>query len=43
MYNMLFRLVRNRATAEDLLQDAFVKVFSNLKKYDNTKPFEPWL
>jgi RNA polymerase sigma-70 factor (ECF subfamily) len=33
----------NREEAAEILNDGFMKIFSNLKKFDLTKPFKPWL
>jgi RNA polymerase sigma-70 factor (ECF subfamily) len=37
------RYSSNRDEASEILNDAFMKIFSNLKKFDLTKPFKPWL
>jgi RNA polymerase sigma-70 factor (ECF subfamily) len=36
------RLVRDRAVAEELAQDAFVKAFRHLGTYDPDRPFSTW-
>lgn len=33
----------NREEASEILNDSFMKIFSNLKKFDLSKPFKPWL
>lgn len=43
LYGLAFRYTRNHAVAEDLLQDIFVKVYSNLHTLDNDHTFEGWL
>ena len=43
MYNVAIRMVNNRATAEDILQDAFITAFSGIKKLQNEKAFGGWL
>ena len=43
LYGLDFRYTRNHAVAEDLLQDIFVKVFSNLHSLDNDLTFVGWL
>jgi len=43
LYGLAFRYTRNHAVAEDLLQDIFVKVFSNLHTLDNNSTFVGWL
>lgn len=34
---------KDRLLAEEIVQDAFVKVFRTLDAFDSTKPFKPWL
>src|SRR3989344_9194462 len=29
--------------AEDVTQEAFIRAFDNLKKFDTNRPFSPWL
>ncbi len=43
MYNICIRMVRNKIDAEDILQEAFVKAFSNLRSFRSDSPFGPWL
>jgi RNA polymerase sigma-70 factor (ECF subfamily) len=38
-----FRYVNDQALAEDILQEAFVKVFKKIETYENTGSFEGWL
>ena len=40
--NMAARFVHDRALAEDLAQDAFVKAFARLKTYDTGRRFSAW-
>lgn len=37
------RYASNRDEASEILNDAFMKIFTNLKKFDLQKPFKPWL
>ena len=37
------RYARHRMEAEDLLQDGFIKVYSNLDQYKFEGPFEQWI
>ena len=37
LYNIIFRMIGDVALAEDILQEAFVKIWSNFKSYDNSK------
>lgn len=43
MYNTLLRLVGDTDTAQDLLQEAFVKAFANLEKLSEAQAFAGWL
>lgn len=43
MFNVVVRLVPNRAHAEDLLQEAFVKAFSSIERFDGSRSFGAWL
>ena len=36
-------LMRNFTVAEELTQDAFVRVYRHLDSFDNRRPFYPWL
>ena len=37
------RYASNRDEASEILNDAFMKIFTNLKRFDLSKPFKPWL
>lgn len=43
VYNLCFRLLGNRGDAEDASQEAFMKAYRGLKKYDQHRPFISWL
>ncbi len=43
VFNICLRMVRNREQAEDLAQDAFMKVFSMLDRYNPSYAFSSWL
>lgn len=43
MLTICLRYTSDRDTAQELLQDAFIKVFEKLKKYENTGSFEGWV
>ncbi len=43
MLNVAYRILRNEEDARDILQDAFLKVFSNLKNYRHQASFHAWL
>lgn len=36
-------ILRNRADAEDAAQDAFIRAYENLRKYDLSRKFSTWL
>lgn len=40
---LIDRMVRDRALAEDLAQEAFVRAFGHLPSYDLERPFKSWL
>ncbi len=41
-YHIAFDFARNREAAKDLSQDAFLKAFMNLKKFDGRSGFYTW-
>ncbi|MEM6726146.1 MAG: sigma-70 family RNA polymerase sigma factor [Bacteroidota bacterium] len=41
--SICIRYVNNENEAISLLNDGFLKVFKNIKKFDAEKPFKPWL
>jgi RNA polymerase sigma-70 factor (ECF subfamily) len=43
VYNFTFRYVYSVRDAEDITQEVFIKVWKNLKKFDDSKTFRPWL
>lgn len=43
MYNIAIRMTGEKETAEDILQDAFVKAFNELHKLNDEKAFGGWL
>lgn len=43
VFTTIIRIVKNHATAEDIVQDSFIKVFYSLHKYKNTGSFNAWL
>ncbi len=43
MFLVSLRYVKDRFIAEDVMQDAFIKAFKNIKKYKNEVPFGGWL
>lgn len=43
MFNVAVRMTNNRNLAEDILQDAFIKAFSEMHKLKDEKAFGGWL
>ncbi len=43
VYGVILRIVCNRADAEDLAQDTFVRAFEKLDQYGTSFPFRNWL
>lgn len=42
-YSIAFRICRNRDDAEDVVQDAFVRVFKSIGQFRNESAFSTWL
>lgn len=43
IYKFSYRYVRNGPDAEDIAQETFLRVWKNLKKFDQSKHFKTWL
>ena len=43
IYKFSYRYVRNGPDAEDIAQETFLRVWKNLKKFDQTKNFKTWI
>ncbi len=43
IYKFSYRYVRNGPDAEDIAQETFVRVWKNLKKFDQSKTFKTWI
>jgi len=43
VYNFILRLLGSAKDAEDLTQETFLKMWKNLKKFDQSRDFKPWL
>lgn len=43
LFGLVLMMVRQPAGAEEVTQDAFVRACTNLDKYDERRPFYPWL
>ncbi len=43
LFGLVLMIVRQRAGSEEVTQDAFVRAYTHLAQYDDTRPFYPWL
>ncbi len=43
LFSYLYRLAGNKEEAEDLLQNVFVKVYKNIKRFDTKRKFSSWI
>ena len=43
VYSVCYRFVRNDADAREITQDVFIKIFRNIKKYNEKAKFFTWL
>ncbi len=43
VYNLAYRMLGNRAEAEDATQETFLRAYTNLRSYDLQRPFSSWL
>jgi len=43
IYSFVYRYVGDEQEAEDIVQDVFLKVWRNLKKFDQKKKFKTWI
>lgn len=43
LYSLCFNYVQNKQDALDLIQEIYIKVFNNIKKFDINMPFHPWI
>ena len=43
IFNFIFRMVHDRQQVEDLTQEAFIKAFSSLDKFNDEYAFSTWL
>ena len=43
LYSVLFKMVKNKEEAEDLLQEAFIKAFRALESFNENYAFSTWL
>ena len=43
IYSFVYKNVGNTAEAEDITQEVFIKVWKNIKKFDQKRSFKPWI
>lgn len=44
LFRVIYRMVKSRQEAEDLMQDVYIKIFENKKSYDKNKAaFNTWI
>ncbi len=43
LYKVMYRMVLNRDDAEDLVEEAFIKAYRSIKRFDTSRPFYTWL
>lgn len=43
VYNLTYRMLGNAREAEDAAQEAFLRAYQHLKRYDPERPFKTWL
>ncbi|MGB9720772.1 MAG: RNA polymerase sigma factor [bacterium] len=43
IYRLIYRMVRNRDDAEDLVQEVFIKAYNGINGFKTGKKFFPWL
>ena len=43
LFSLLLMFLRDRAAAEDVMQEAFVRAYAQLERFDTSREFYPWL
>jgi RNA polymerase sigma-70 factor (ECF subfamily) len=43
LFKVMYRMVLNRDDAEDLVEEAFIKAYRAIKRFDTSRPFYTWL
>jgi RNA polymerase sigma-70 factor, ECF subfamily len=43
VFGLCMRMLGHRQDAEDMAQETFVRALGSLRRWDRTRPFEPWL
>jgi len=42
-YKLCYSILKNEASAQDAVQEAFIRAYRKWETYDKNKPFRPWL
>lgn len=43
LFHMAYRMLNNRQEAEDVVQEAFLRVYNNLERYNDAMKFSTWI
>lgn len=43
VFNLTYRMLGNRGEAEDATQEAFLRAYQHIKRYDPSRPFKTWV
>ena len=43
VFNVCYRILHERAEAEDMTQETFIRAHERLGTFDDDRPFGPWL
>lgn len=43
VFNLAYRMLNNRGEAEDAAQEAFLRAYAHLDRYDMSRPFKTWV
>ncbi len=43
IYHLGYRMLGNAQEAEDIVQETFMRVYTNMERYDDTQKFSTWI
>ncbi len=43
IFSLICMMIKDRSSAEEVAQDTFLRAFNNLTRFDQARPFYPWL
>ena len=43
VYNFIYQMIGDRPAVDDIVQEAFIKAWKNIKKFDRDKNFKTWI